>query len=462
MSKAKTFAAKINHVWIKFYSEQCVDCSYDDKGVSTDTPERQRELINNVLANIMLNIPCDDWAYHSVCHYKDSYTEVDSKLENFATKIKTPSAEKPHGHLLLFSYRTDKAGHFKRVRLGTIIDWLKSAGLVFRDGLDDSLLTDFQYTDRKKHGISNIITYHKHETLQARDCDGKEQYSNDECITSLTASELQEYLDEYKRVFELKQDAPPTKLREQKEHLYKQAFDLGYSLGNFPKFWGDIARDYGANLTYNKLLEGYNSGVEKFCTDNYDKTFPVCPIFIQSAPNQFKSRTCALALSRLVGADNVFYPSNNSGAFDELAPHHQALVFDDFNHRIDILNVCDTGTYSKRVYRRGSHNPHILCKYVIFTHNSPLNEYISEYYSELCTNQLAFNAVKSRFFQIHITPDGRVLSNAKYLRGCGTYKEDVEKLFADFLGSFLTARDEILRPTLSIGDLDEFETVNPS
>lgn len=456
--KVKTFAAKVNHVWLKIYAEQCSGCSYDDKGVSIDTPEKQHEIINNCLVNLCSCLP-SDWLYHSVCHYKDTYTDTD-KSGDYAAKIRTPAVEKPHAHILIFTEKYDKNHHFNRVRLGTIIDWLSNAGINFREKLDDSILCDFQYTNRKKSGISCIITYHKHQTIEARDCDGKEQYTNDECFTNLTTEELTSYNDEYKRVFELKQDAPPTKLRELKDYLYKQAFDLGEQLGNFPEFWINLSREYGANLTYSKLQEAYNSGVEKYCISHQHETFPVCPIFIQSPAGFFKSQSTRKALSELLGYGSVYYPSNNSGAFDDLLPHHKAIVFDDFNYPVDLLNLCDTGTTQKRIYRRGSCNPHVFAQYIVFTHNNSLNEYLSEYYPDLCKNQLSLDAARSRFFQIRLDPkDGHIQTNLNYLRGRGQYKEDVEKLFALFLLAFGTAHKSFINPVYDIGDLSEFEDV---
>lgn len=457
--KVKTFDSKINHCWLKLYAEQC-GSPFDDKGVSTLSSEQQKDCINTALSRID-NILPDGFVFHAICHYKDIYTEisVDRADPDFASKIKYPSSEKPHCHILIFSNKHDINNHWARTRLGTIITSLENAGIKYRDKFDDSLLLDIQYTDRKKSGISRIISYHTHETIDARDTDGKVLYNRSECFTNIPEKELQSYYDEYVRVYEHKADRPPTKLRELKEYLYKQSFDLGEKLGNFPNFWINSCRDYGANIVYSKLLEAYNAGVEKYCILHQHETFPVCPIFIQSPAGFFKSQSCRMALSELCGYDSVYYPSNNSGAFDELLPHHKAICFDDFNHSIDLLNLCDTGTYQKRIYRRGSCNPHVFARYIVFTHNKSLDEYLHEYYPELCRSLLTYNAARSRFFQIRLDPvDGHIQTNLNYLRGTGQYKDDVEQLFARFLLSFGSAHKFYNSP-VEIGDLNEFEDV---
>ena len=441
---AKSVTAQINNVWIKFYAEQCIDTPCDSKGVTTLSFDEQRTALSNTLQKLSSSIP-DSWSFHAIVHYLDTYTEVQEKDLSHES-IFYPANEKPHAHLLLFSNGKDSHGHFVRARLGTVLGWLERSGIKFRDS-DLSIMCDFVYLDRKLHQICSAITYHTHETIKAKDTDGKELYPRSDVVTNITDDALTKFYTEYHCNFELKNPQLPTKAREIKESIYQQAFDVGYEFKDFSTFWNGIVRMYGNTVVRSKVIEAYNSGVSCACSDNLGKVFPVCCIFIQGAAGLGKSVCAYNALTKIFSPNEIYRASDNSGCFDLLLPSHKAVVFDDFNAHLDILKLCDTGTFDKYVYRRGSNNPLCLVKYFIFTDNRNLGEYCKDNYPDIYYNSDKFKAFKSRFYFVSLSPSYfkndctsphtgtsiRILDNFKCCRGHGDFSSHRDEMYKQFM-----------------------------
>ena len=441
---AKSVTAQINNVWIKFYAEQCIGTPCDDKGVTTLSFEEQKQILSDTLKKLSSAIP-ETWSFHSIVHYLDTYTEVNEKDVSRDT-IFFPANEKPHAHLLLFSNGKDSHGHFVRARLGTVLGWLEKSGIKFRDN-DLSIMCDFVYLDRKAHQVCACITYHTHETITAKDTDGKELYPRSDVFTNISDDSLTKFYTEYHVNYELKNPQLPTKAREIKESTYQQAFDTGYEFKDFSTFWNGIVRMYGNTLVKSKVIEAYNSGVSCACTDNLGKSYPVCCIYIQGAAGLGKSVCAYNALSKIFLPNEIYRASDNSGCFDLLLPSHKAVIFDDFNAKLDILKLCDTGTYDKYVYRRGSNNPLCLVKYFIFTDNRNLGEYCKDNYPDIYYNSEKFKAFKSRFYYVALAPsyfknevtafktgcNVRILDNFKCTRGHGQFASERDDMYKKFM-----------------------------
>lgn len=254
--------------------------------------------------------------------------------------------EKPHFHIIVRC--VDRK---KRIRVRTAMGQL---GIVFRPGVDDSLW--------ENHGVETIgnysgyATYLTHETEDAIR-DGKELYDVYELVSNLTVEEILRVRDGYTRVSDGVHRVTAAEL----EQLDKDAYELGYKMGNFNTWYNSQPFVVRSSAKMKTIKESYTRGVEVRIEENRE-IIRVC-IFIKGEPNTGKTYA---AMTGLSGKRILPIGGGGSGKFDKLRPDHDAIVVDD-DVVPNLLNMTDN--YVCHAYKRNSNNPAWAGQWFIVTSN---------------------------------------------------------------------------------------------
>lgn len=117
-----------------------------------------------------------------------------------------------------------------------------------------------------------------------------------------------------------------------------------------------------------------------------------------------------------MGFTPFFVESGKTGKFDDLKPSNKSIIVSDTSFG-DIHAMTDNSFC--RAYKRGSRNPVWTGQYLIVTYNGNLDKYITDNYSNAkwYNNPESVEAIKSRFYQGKMMPDGKLHVFIPSLRG---------------------------------------------
>lgn len=344
----------------------------------------------------------------AICHNKDEVTDG----------IWAVAAVKPHWHVIVRC--TDRT---KRVKVNTVLNTL---GIHYRPGLDDELWTD--------HGVETVgnftgyAMYLTHETEEAIR-DAKERYDVSEIISNLTPEEVEQIRAGYIRVSENRKVTAMELVS-----LDKEAYDLGYAMGNFSEWYDRQPFNVRSNAKMKTIRESYIRGVDAR-VEQHTELVRLC-IYIQGAGNVGKSYNAKVALQ-----DKRILPvkGGGTGKFDNLRPDHEAIIIDD-DVCPNLLNMTDN--YVCRAYRRQSNNPVWAGKYFIVTSNKSFEQWCTDCGIQVldeCSHETdTFRALKSRFFICEIRNNGgaHLSMVSPSLRGSAEAQAERRKMFEDFISRF--------------------------
>lgn len=310
----------------------------------------------------------------AIKHYKDTVTDG---FWLWAT-------EKPHYHIIV------KFADYKvSQRIKKVLDIL---GIVFREGTDDSLI--------KNHGIESIscwegyVVYLTHETDDAI-ADGKEIYDHSEIVSNLSEEQIQVFRDKY---FGAKRVKP-----KEMADLDHEAFTLGYALGDFDKWYGDLLYDARKKSEIRTIRESYFRGVTKY-VEEHNEVLRLC-VFIQGKRDVGKTYNTQKALEQLFPKDLIYHVKHGgSGQFDRFQSNMRAIVVDDFGLS-NLLNKTDN--YACQLEKRYSDNPWWVGTHLVVTSNYSFPEWLEEkcgFHTTTKDGRVAetYNAILSRFYVCHI------------------------------------------------------------
>lgn len=382
-----------------------------------------------------------DYTFDKIRNFDKKYhiIAIVHDRDEVADGIWQTSKVKPHLHIIFRCIdRKD------RYRVKKLLDDL---GIVFRRGIDDELWNN--------GGVETIGTftgyavYLTHETEDAIR-DAKERYELDELISNLTLDEIIEVREGYTSLDNGKRKVAMDELIA----LDKEAYDLGYDMGSFDKWYGSqpfVVRSHSKKKT---IVESYERGVNDRLEKN-PEIVRAC-IFIHGMPNAGKTYASKAALS---DKPYLCIQGGGSGKFDNLRPDHEAIIIDD-DICPNLLNMSDN--YICRAYRRNSNNPVWAGKYLIVTSNlyfpewveackikvtentTPISHY--DYMSRANQTDVSlptkrYEAVLSRFFVCRISYDDKTGSPSLLCehvseRGSCAAQEKRRDLYRDFCLKF--------------------------
>ena len=343
----------------------------------------------------------------AICHDRDILTDG----------IWEAATEKRHYHVIF--RLIDKNA---RMTIKRICDLL---GIVFRPGLDDSLIAG--------HGIETVgnfaayATYLTHETDAAVKA-GKELYSLTELISNLSVEEIKQIREGYVQVAEKRKYT-----EEEMAALDKEAYQLGYDLKDFEDWIQTLPFNVRRKSDTKVIRQSYEYGIKKRLEESNEVIR--CCIFIEGAPNTGKTYTSRKALEACgIPFSRVLVPSDGSGKFDKLKATHKAIVIDDMPCP-NMLNMSDNRFCMP--YRRNSGNPVWTGLYLIITSNRTFDDYIDDNH---ITDQKHIEALHSRFFECKLYADSRGHNMLEMLtpstRGTKTEQLQRYKMFDMFRENF--------------------------
>lgn len=322
-----------------------------------------------------------------------------------------PSTEKPHYHIIV-----RYVGQDKRMRVQQI---LRQMGVKYRE--EDKNLWAC-------HGVETVgdfagyAMYLTHETPDA-ERDGKTLYRIEEIVSNLTLDEIKEIRNGYVRVGTGKISKGDMSMRD------NEAYQLGLELGNFKKWFGSLDFKTRDHTSMKTVKASYYRGVE----DRVEQDNAVNRLCIFIGGGTDKGKTYA-AEEALKGIPFVEISGQGSGRYDDLKPHHDALVIND-DKGTNLLNMCDN--YMCKVYRRNSDNPYWCGSWYIVTSNETFEQWILD---SGVTNDEHVKAIKSRFYICHVETDAsgkdRLVCTSVSRRGTDEMQEDKIKRFLDFREKF--------------------------
>lgn len=333
------------------------------------------------------------------------------------------ATEKPHWHIVL-----RMADRHKTLVIKTIF---KGLGIWFRPGIDDAL-----WLNRGVETVGNFAgyaTYLTHDTDDAI-ADAKERYDITEIISNLTVSEIEQVRAGYVRVSE--------KLKISQDELVsldKEAFELGYKMGNFTTWYNAQPFAVRANAKMRVIRESYDRGVESRIQEGREIN-RLC-IFIAGESNTGKTYAAKKALE---GKEVLSIGGGGTGKFDRLRADHDAIIIDD-DVCPNLLNMTDN--YICHAYRRNKDNPAWAGEYFIVTSNLRFETWLElcgikcrDFYKQPTEH---YKAMLSRFFVCHLKSEGgtnRLVCTSASTRGGMDAQTDRKQKFVEFRQSF----DEII------------------
>lgn len=272
-------------------------------------------------------------------------------LDEVSDGLWAVALEKPHFHLIF--------RHVDRKRSTRISAILKELGIVFRPGIDDNLLQN-----RGLETVGNFASYATYLTHETEDAirDAKEIYPMDKLVSNLTEEEVLQVRDGYVRVSEKRKIT-----QDELVALDKEAYDLGYRLKGFSKWYDSQPFCIRSNSKLKVIRESYYRGVNAVLEEDR-KVTRLC-IFIRGRGNTGKTYASGEAMS---GRSIKYITGGGSGVFDDLRPDHEVLIFDD-SLCPNLINMADNNICT--VYRRNNNNPVWAGDTLIITHNEHFDRY---------------------------------------------------------------------------------------
>lgn len=387
--KKFTVKTKFKCIWLKFYAEQ-VEYYLEEQHNDSEVLE---EALNNVVIGLS-----DKYIIDAYVHNKD-FNKDD---------IWQPSIEKPHGHLLLW---VRKEGHDNTTRVGTLLKELeKLAHIRYRTEEDETLLEmSTKFPNMRKQEHIKAVVYHTHETCAAKEDDLKVLYPREGRITNLSQEELDNFYRIYEQKFNISNARQAGLLV---EDYARQAYEIGTKGEDFNEwFFDNVPVEHYKHKSM--LIDWYERGTDEFLSSDSSNLNIRCCIFINGAPNTGKTYNSKAALKAL-GVKVFPIEAGGTGKTDELKPSHKGIVLSDTSIK-NLLAMADN-TFTK-IYRRNNSNPLWTGQYFIITYNGTLLEYLSDFYSNVFTNEEQLNAARSRFFECFIDHANHLVFQSVSTRG---------------------------------------------
>lgn len=370
-----------DRVAIKIYIEQLLtkEERFDEDGSLKEiTKERAQETLN-AFKRRLKEIPKNEWQIIAIVHDKDP-----------ASGGWSDATEKPHIHVIIRCIVRDKGGDIMRPRVNT---YLNRLGIYYQ--ISDSNPVDLALW--KKHGVEYcwhfgeyaIYLLHKSDKAKAA---GKEPYKIEEFFGNLTEEEIRQVMEDSVVLDDSGEKVTPRKLAELDETAYK----LGYELGDFDAWYGDLPFNVRSCAKMKTVRESYERGINKRLES--DEVVSRLCVFVQSPSNMGKTYAARYALQKL-GKRYLDASGGDTGKFDNLKVTHDAIIVDDDSCGKHVLNLADT-TYT-RVYRRNKNNPAWVGDYLIVTSNLSFDAWL---YTCGIYDAGQIRAAKSRFYICHLAP----------------------------------------------------------
>lgn len=302
---------------------------------------------------------------------------------------------------------------------------LNELGIIFRNPEDETLW--------KEHGVesianfANMAMYLTHETEQAM-LDGKTIYDIKKIVSNLEPEEINQIRDGYIRVSVGKVG------NKEMAQLDAMAYELGWNLGDFGEWYGNLSFMERSNSKMRKVEESYYRGVEKRAEMD-DQLVRLC-VFIQGDGNTGKTYACKKAFN---GKKFIPIEAGGNGRFDDIKPYTEALIIND-DTAPNLLPMTDN--YICKVYRRNSNNPYWCGRYFVVTSNKSFEQWAlscgekvyEDYHNSIYTKE--FEALKSRFYICSAQPykdGGHILyCEQPSIRGTKEEQEERLKMFCEF------------------------------
>lgn len=335
----------------------------------------------------------------------------------------SPSAEKPHIHIIMRYIGKTASGHVRRERIGTILETL---GVTYRPDLDRTLW--------EQHGVEAVgdfveyAAYLLHWTDKAQKA-GKHSYDLSALVSNLTVDQIQEILDGHRRTSEA---APDENRRVQIDtmiDLDQEAYQLGYTLHDFDDWYGRLPFAVRSHQRMRTVRESYYRGVTARAEDPTQNGVLRLCVYIEGRPDCGKTYAAVHALDTL-GASVLRIGGGGTGKLDKLRPSHDAIVIDD-DVCPNVLNLSDN--YICQAYRRNQNNPYWCGKYLIVTSNVTFTEWMAS-----CgVSKRHYDALGSRFYICSVSPvTGELICQTVSRRG--TYEEQMQRktMFRAFARSY--------------------------
>lgn len=399
-------------IWIKFYAEQV---GFQPSGTAIASPVSDYPLQISALQSFLSSLSSlSGYSYHAILHDSDALPPSSD------SEFWSPSIEKPHVHLLLFSS--------SRFRVSTVLNDLKKAtGLYFRPDTDTQMFRiATRFPDMRKKEHFKAIVYHTHETDQAVDA-GKHTYSRSLCVTNIPATDLGVIYDTY-----FSQLSRQKVVKVDKYDAVLHARNLGRSGLSFEDWWhNDVPLSYRVKTLKDQCLDAYQMGISELLQSPDSKNNVRCSIFIHGAPNLGKTFTSKLVCEQL-GLKSYVVEAGGTGKMDDLDATFQAMIVSDTGIK-DLHGMADNDFC--KVYRRGSANPVWAGKYLIITYNGDLQSYIQKY--TRLSDPVAIQALCSRFYECILTEQGLKCYNPQ-TRGDRSSLVAHNNLFREFATRFNT------------------------
>lgn len=306
------------------------------------------------------------WQVIGICHDRD-YGGDD---------FWAPAIEKKHYHIIV------RVLNGKNARVEQI---LRQIGIVYRPEVDKSLW--------QNHGVETcadytaMTVYLTHETEQAI-LDGKERYDLEELVSNLTTEEIKQVREGYVRP-----DMVKVSTKDMAE-LDAVAYKLGYELGDFDAWYGDLPFIVRSCAKMKTVRESYERGINKRLES--DEIVPRLCVYIQSPQNMGKTHAARKALAQL-GSKCLPVGGGGTGKFDRLNVTYDAIVVDD-DACPNLLNMADM-RYC-RAYKRNKDNPPWIGHYLIVTSNLSFGDWAENKCG--IKNKENIKAAMSRFYICHL------------------------------------------------------------
>lgn len=336
-----------------------------------------------------------------------------------------PSVIQPHYHIIMRIVGNTSP---KRVRA-----WLNMLQISYREEEDATLW--------KNHGVETVhdfaeyAKYLTHES-EASIEDGEEDYAINELVSNLSEAEIIQIREGCKKVAVVK------KVKEEDMiNLDKQAYELGYNLGDFNGWYDSLDFLIRSHAKMRTVKESYYRGVEARVNKNAELN-RLC-VFVQGNGNIGKTFAAKAALK---GKKVLCVGGGGTGKFDKLLPSHDAIIVDD-DRVPNLLNMTDN--YMCQAYKRNKDNPYWCGEFFVVTSNLPFEEWVEscglkvERYDErkhdyVFTDQ--FLALETRFFICHIEPgnDGKnhLFCDWASKRGLESDQKERKERFKEFASKY--------------------------
>lgn len=428
-----TVESRVSQVILKLYDEQLVNSfgtddeikaidALSEKISKSNDPSEREDLINTLGTLSAQYVDAGDYyskfANHiqSIPYKSDAFLEINASQCFYLGVIRhdkdtsgdffKPEIEKRHYHVACKTY-TLPGSHVRRVRLGTLLNYLK---IKFRDPYDKSIIMN--------HGVevcndfNEFLAYMTHST-KASIADGKYPYPDTDLVTN--------FPDDVRIKLLANTSASIGKISTRDwESICSSAFEYGSKHIKFSQFLKDlksykVQRAFAQSSADAKMaIDAYRDGRKEYFKENR-RSFHRDVILISGSYGVGKSFTSREALLDLgFDLNDIFEVGDKTAKFDDY-DDEDVLIFDD-NMMSQALNICDSSGITK-LYQRGHNRASYIYDghLVIVCTNLTLDLFCLRARGYSCTKSIedidnsydreTVYALRSRFAYLRVDPD---------------------------------------------------------